>query len=322
VPSATPRSALAPLRLEDALQLRKPVALPLDPDVPAVARVEHDPEHAAVVRAGLLAALVERVRLRADAARERHQLGDALVAVVPAALGDLEVAEVGQRPDARVVRRADRRGEPGAIGGVPAVVLDDDVDPVRVAERGQTVQRVGGAPRDLLGRAGARGVHADRVAAEEARGRDPAEVVLGRLPPRGVVGVAELALGVAHDQEAFHAGVVRAALHVGEIIEVDRALLEEGVHVLDGVEPELFPRERREVARVERAGANRPVQRPLGEGDGEGPGVAARQQGGAGEAEAGHEDGAAVGLHGRGLSVRAAAGRAACPGTRGTSRGT
>ena len=78
--------------------------------------------------------------------------------------------------------------------------------------------------------------------------------------------VADPALAVAHDEMLIHAFAVRTPVHLGQVGGIGRPILEERVHVLDGVQPELAAREGGEVDVLELARAERAVQRPLGDG--------------------------------------------------------
>jgi hypothetical protein len=92
-----------------------------------------------------------------------------------------------------------------AIAGKAAVIFDDDEQAALVALDAETMQAVGGELHLLvpaqLGIAG--GVHADAVAAERGGGIEPLEMVLDGLGALGLIGIAEIALAVAHDEQPF-----------------------------------------------------------------------------------------------------------------------
>ena len=90
-----------------------------------------------------------------------------------------------------------------------------------------------------------------RVAAEELRPLDPAVVVLDRLLPLLLVGVAERALAVAHDEHAADAVVVRDLLQVLQVAVVLLLVLVELVDVLDGVDAVVLLGDLGELERVE-----------------------------------------------------------------------
>src|SRR5690606_1083127 len=135
------------------------------------------------------------VALGADRLRVRHQLLDALIPVVPLAFvpalarlaADAEVAEVGERSAARMIHALHDRREPRAVAREPAVVFDDHVDAVLIAELAQAAQAVRRERELLLVRPLALRVDADRVAPEEDRRLDPLVMVLDRLRAGGVV---------------------------------------------------------------------------------------------------------------------------------------
>jgi hypothetical protein len=83
--------------------------------------------------------------------------------------------------------------------------------------------------------------------------------------PRHVV--AEVPFAVDHDEEALHPGVLAAPVELIEILLVLSLVLEELVHVLHGVDPELLLRHLGEVEVGHLAGAEGAVQGPLREGD-------------------------------------------------------
>ena len=132
---------------------------------------------------------------------------------------------------------------------------------------GEPPEPVGGKLLLFLERAGARGVDADRVAAEPLGRLDPWEVVLDRLCAGRGVGVAEIAQAVAHDEHVRHALVGGSLGQFGEVVGILRLVLEKLVHVFDGVDPELLLRSFRKVEIVELAGEERLVERPFGERD-------------------------------------------------------
>jgi hypothetical protein len=105
------------------------------------------------------------------------------------------------------------------------------------------------------------------VAPESVRGVEPLDVVLDGAGAGGVVGIAQVALAVAHDEQAPDAGVVGARAQVGEIGGVLGAVLEELVDELARFEPVALAGDGREVEVVERAVEVLLVERPLGEGD-------------------------------------------------------
>ena len=107
------------------------------------------------------------------------------------------------------------------------------------------------------------------MAAEVLGPLGPPLVVLDRLRPLLLVGVAEVALAVAHDEDAGHLVVVGHLLQVGEVRPVLLLVLVELVDVLDALDAVLLGTDLGELERVELVGAllaeERPVQRPLGE---------------------------------------------------------
>ena len=107
------------------------------------------------------------------------------------------------------------------------------------------------------------------MAAEGHRGFHPLVVVVDRAGPLLLVGRAEVALAIAHDEQALDAGVVRPLRELAELGAVRRLVLEELVHVLDGPDAEAA-RRRGEVERVELglgAALQVAVQRPLRQRD-------------------------------------------------------
>jgi hypothetical protein len=149
------------------------------------------------------------------------------------------------------------------------VVLDDDVDVVLRAELAQAPQAVGRQRRCSSYEPLLCGVDADRVAAEELRGFDPAVMVLDRLRPRRGVGIAQVPFAVAHDEQALHAVVLGPLLHLTQVRRVLRLVLEELVDVLDGLDVELLACADGEVEVVHLLRAERLVKRPLCERDAE-----------------------------------------------------
>ena len=104
--------------------------------------------------------------------------------------------------------------------------------------------------------------------AAEALGRlDPGMVVLDCLGAGLVVGVAEVAEAVAHQEQVLHAFVGRPPGEIGQVVGVFGLVLEELIDVLDGVDAELLAGRPREVEVVELAGEDRLVQRPFRERD-------------------------------------------------------
>ena len=85
-----------------------------------------------------------------------------------------------------------------------------------------------------------------------------------------ILGCAEGALAVAHDQQAAHAEVFAARVQLGEEGGVAGLVLVERVDVFDGVNAVVLFRGLGEVDGFELAFAVRAVQRPLSEGDLEG----------------------------------------------------
>src|SRR5205807_1811479 len=84
----------------------------------------------------------------------------------------------------------------------------------------QTREPIGDQLDLLLVAAGTVGIDANGVTAEQLGGIYPLVVVHHRLLAFGLVGIAEVALAVAHDQDAGHALVVGDALHLGEVFLV------------------------------------------------------------------------------------------------------
>ena len=147
------------------------------------------------------------------------------------------------------------------------MVLHDHVHVELRRELGEPRQAVGGQLLLLLEFALARRVDPDRVAAQPLRRLDPRVVLLDRRGAGLVIGVAEVAEAVAHDQDVRHALVGRPLGEVGDVVGVLGLVLEELVDVLDPVDAELLLRRPREVEVVELAREERVVERPLGERD-------------------------------------------------------
>lgn len=136
---------------------------------------------------------------------------------------------------------------------------------------GQPGQAVGRQRRGLLGifRRPGGGIDPDAVAAEPQRGVHPGLMVRDRAGPGVGVRVAQSPLAVDHDQQAAHAGAGRPSAQLVHVEVIPRPIGEELVHVLDGVEPESFAGEPREVERIERPRADRSMEGPLRERDAE-----------------------------------------------------
>ena len=83
------------------------------------------------------------------------------------------------------------------------VVLDDDIDPVRLGELTETSQAVGREFLLFLVVALAAGVDPDAVAAEELRGFDPTVVIAHCLCTLVGIRVAEVALTIAQISTDF-----------------------------------------------------------------------------------------------------------------------
>ena len=81
--------------------------------------------------------------------------------------------------------------------------------------------------------------------------------------------IAQGSLPVAHDEHAPHPRVVCPAVKLSQVVGVSRAILEELVDVLHGVEAVSPSGRGGEVEVVQLAGLERSVERPLGEGDAE-----------------------------------------------------
>jgi len=117
-------------------------------------------------------------------------------------------------------------------------------------------------------------VDADRPTAQEPGGLDPFLVVLHRPASRLLVGVRQWAFVVDHDQMVHDAGVATSLeqfLQVGGVLarlaEVHGPAAEEAVDVLDDRDAEVVPALGGKVQMVEPAGIDRPMQRPLRQGD-------------------------------------------------------
>src|SRR5262249_14156225 len=150
---------------------------------------------------------------------------------------------------------------------IAAVVLDDDVDLVLVAVLALLPQAVGAELDLLLEGAGGVGVDADGVAAEEFGGLDPLVMVLDGGLAFLVVGGAEVALAVAHDQDAADAVVVAALLQLLQILLVAGLVLEELVDVLDGGDVIVLLRDGGEVEVGHLLAEEALVERPLRQRD-------------------------------------------------------
>ena len=155
------------------------------------------------------------------------------------------------------------------------MVLDHDPKPAFVALDAELVQAVGRQLRLFVpGEFAVAGrVDADAVAAEERRGVEPLQVVLHRLRALRFLRRSQVALAVAHDEQALHALARGPLLHFAEVGMVLRLVLEHLVHVLDAVDAHRAG-DLREFEIIERLGAGALeealVQRPLGEPDFEG----------------------------------------------------
>ena len=147
------------------------------------------------------------------------------------------------------------------------MVLDDDAAVILLTELSDLIERVSSEPLDLVSVSVAASVDADRVAAEEGGGDDPAIVVMNSALASVRVGVPELTFAVDHNEEALDPVVIGAPLHLSEIVEVAGLVLEEGVDVFDSCEAEALASDLREVQVVELSAAQCPMQRPLGERD-------------------------------------------------------
>ena len=117
------------------------------------------------------------------------------------------------------------------------MVLYQDVHVVAVGVLAQLAQAVSGQLLLFLEGTGAGRVHPHRVAAQESRRLDPLVVILHRLRARRRVRRPDVALRVAHDEQARHALPVASGLEVRQVLLVAGAVEEEGVHVLDRLDP-------------------------------------------------------------------------------------
>ena len=163
------------------------------------------------------------------------------------------------------------------------MVLDDDVDAVRIGELTQASQTVRGQLLLLLEvehRVAAR-VHAYRMAAEIPRRLHPLVVIGDRGGTCRLVPVAEFAFIVAHDEEALNALAVGARFHLAQVALLARLVEEECVDVLDAAEAVVPLGDGGEVEVLHFAGSEGSMERPLGEGDRiEGPRLRSCQPGG------------------------------------------
>ncbi|MEZ5384475.1 MAG: hypothetical protein R3F13_03050 [Prosthecobacter sp.] len=82
------------------------------------------------------------------------------------------------------------------------------------------------------------GIHADAVAAECGGGVEPLEVVLDGFGALRVVGIAEIAFAVAHDEQAFHAFAFLALLHFAQVGGVGGLVEEHLIYILHTIDPE------------------------------------------------------------------------------------
>ena len=89
---------------------------------------------------------------------------------------------------------------------------------------------------------------------------------LHRLPALSGVGSSEIALAVAHDQQAAHTFTVAAPLHLCDVGRVLGPVEKELVDVLDSLDTELACRARK-VEMIQPAPEKVTVERPLGQRD-------------------------------------------------------
>ena len=143
------------------------------------------------------------------------------------------------------------------------MVFHDHVHPQLVGKFGEPPQAVGRELLLLVGGPLARGIDADRMAAEPLRRLDPGKVVFDRLCAALVVGIAEVAETVAHHEHVRHTLVGRPLGEFGDVVAVAGLVLEELIDVFHGLDSELAPGGFGEVEVVELAAEDRPVQRPL-----------------------------------------------------------
>ena len=177
-----------------------------------------------------VAGAVEFARLGGDSFGKGHEVADALVAIV-----FVEVAKVGEGTTVGKVDGSEDFGEPLAVGGVSAVILDEDVDVVFGGKGGEFVEAIG----DLFGRffwsALAIGVDPNGMASESFRGGDPALVFVDGLVALFLGGRSDAAFAIDHDEDIGHPEVVDAGVEVGEVGFVFRLVFEELIDVLQRV---------------------------------------------------------------------------------------
>jgi len=156
-----------------------------------------------------------------------------------------------------VIDQGERAGQPLSVARNAAVVLDQDVDAVTVGVLAQLAKAVGRQLLLLLEGPRAGRVHPHRVTVEERCRLDPLVVILDRLRAGRSIGSPDVALRVAHDEQARHALPIAARLEVGQVLIVPSAVEEERVHVLHGLDPQAAGARREvqviEFALVERA---------------------------------------------------------------------
>jgi len=172
----------------------------------------------------------------------------------------------GSVPEAGPVHPLHQGHEGVRVARRAAVVLANDPDVPRLAIFGQLRAAVG--RRLHVGRAVvAPRVDPDRVAPQRRGGVDPCLVVLDGLGALHLVGGAQIALGVDHDQDAGDPVVVGPLLEILQIGGVPGLILEELVDELDGLDPVRLAGDNREVEVGQLPLEEGVIQRPLGQRD-------------------------------------------------------
>ena len=142
------------------------------------------------------------------------------------------------------------------------MVFHDHIQPHLRPDRREPAETVGRQLHLLVPRATAAGIHADGMAPEKLGCIEPLAVVVHRLLALGRIRIANVALAIAHDQQALYALIGRALFHFAEIIRVLRLVHEELVHVLHCVDA-VFRGDLGEIEIINLARAQLPIDRPL-----------------------------------------------------------
>lgn len=236
-----------------------------DSDVAGVPCGKDDFHHPGVVSFGFIAVFIEVMGLGTDGFGERHEFFDAFVAVVPLIATDTEVAEVGERAAVGEVHHFHDSGEPSAVAGQSAVVLDDDIQFVRGGEFGKLTQSVSGALDLFFVGACTAGVDTDGVTAESFGGFNPFVMIFDSLTAFIFIGVAEVTFAVDHNQKLFDADVGCAFVEFGEVGGVFGFVLEKLVDVFDAINAEFLFGSAGEVEVIEFSAKDGAVKRPFSE---------------------------------------------------------